>query len=285
MDILFYDEDGQSYGVEDLTNGLRNIGAADCKTLFIHSDVMFGRPAEGFKRKEYLKILYEVLLDLGVGNIIVPTFTYSFPNHEDYDIDKSKTSMGAFNEYVRKLDGRYRTDDPLLSLSVPDKLRNKFNHVSEHSLGSGSGLDILHHMYGVKFLFLGAVMSECFTYVHYVEKMMDVPYRFDMPFEGNVIHPGGQFERRTQIIHTQCGGVKLPEKYEHFEMEMEERGLLSKARMGDKYIACISEPDAYREIGEHIKCNPYYFVTKPYTDEDLTHIYTYDYTKGRITHC
>ncbi len=285
MDILFYDEDGQPYVIEDLRDGLRNIGAADCETLFIHSDVMFGRPAEGFKRREYLKILYEVLLDLGVKNIIVPTFTYSFPNHEDYDITNSKTSMGVFNEYVRKLDGRFRTDDPLLSLSVPQDMEERFSNVSSHSLGTGSGLDIIHHMDGVKFLFLGAVMSECFTYVHYVEKKLNVPYRFDMSFEGNVIYPDGRVEKRTQIIHTQCGGVKLPERYNHFEMEMEERGLLRKERMGDKYIACIAEKDAYQEIGEHIKSNPFYFVSKPYTDEDLTHIYTYDYTKGRITHC
>ena len=86
MDILLYDQKGVSYSIQDLKNGLREIAAHDCETLFIHSDVMFGRPAEGFKRKEYLQILYETLIDLGVENIIVPTFTYSFPNHEDYDI-------------------------------------------------------------------------------------------------------------------------------------------------------------------------------------------------------
>ena len=280
MDILLYDQKGVSYSIQDLKNGLREIAAHDCETLFIHSDVMFGRPAEGFKRKEYLQILYETLIDLGVENIIVPTFTYSFPNHEDYDIVNSKTSMGAFNEYVRKLVGRYRTEDPLLSLSVPASLEPLFNHVSNHSLGEGSGLDIIHHMDGVKFLFLGAAMSECFTYVHYVEKMMDVPYRFDMTFEGNVIFSDGHVKKRSQTIHTQCGGVILPERYDHFENEMEEKSLLRKIRMGDKYIACISEKDAYGQIHEHILRNSYYYVSKPYTDEDLTHVYTYDYTKG-----
>ena len=83
------------------------------------------------------------------------------------------------------------------------RLEHIFNHVSNHSLGIGSALDILHHMDDVKFLFFGAEMAECFTYVHYVEKMMDVPYRFDMPFEGNVIYPDGHVEKRKQIIHTQ----------------------------------------------------------------------------------
>ena len=207
MEKLFYDADNNLYTVNQLKEYLLQIGANDCESLFIHSDVMFGKPAEGFKKKEYLNTLFQLLSSLGVNNLIVPTFTYSFPNHEDYNIISSKTSMGAFNEYVRKLEGRFRTDDPLLSVSVPDQLKFLFNHVSNHSLGEGSALDIIHHMNDVKFLFFGAEMADCFTYVHYVEKMMDVPYRFDMPFEGKIIYSDGEVKYRKQIIHTQCDGA------------------------------------------------------------------------------
>ncbi len=95
--------------------------------------------------------------------------------------------------------------------------------MSNHSLGEGSALDILHHMDSVKFLFFGAEMADCFTYVHYVEKIMEVPYRFDMPFEGNIIYPDGIKLHRKQYIHTQCTGVKLPSKYDYFEKEMKEK--------------------------------------------------------------
>lgn len=285
MEKLFYDENNILYTVKDIENILLNIGAADCDTLFIHSDVMFGRPGEGFKRREYLQTLYDCIVDIGVRNIIVPTFTYSFPNHEDYSIQNSRTFMGAFNEYVRKLPDRYRTDDPLLSLSVPSSLKSLFDHLSNHSLGEGSGLDIVHHMDGVKFLFLGAEMAECFTYVHYVEKMMDVLYRFDISFDGNVIYPYGEVQSRTQMIHTQCAGVKLPAKYLYFEQEMEDHGYLKKEKIGNKYIACLSETDAYREIKNHIDQDEYYFLEKPYREIDLIHRYTYNVDNGRITHC
>lgn len=285
MDKLFYDENDKVYTAEDIRNILLRIGAADCETLFIHSDVMFGRPAEGFKRKDYLSTLYEILLSLKVKSIIVPTFTYSFPNGEKYDVVNSKTSMGAFNEFVRKLDGRYRTDDPLLSVSVPTSIQEMFNHVSNHSLGEGSALDILHHMAGVKFLFLGAEMGDCFTYVHYVEKVMDVPYRFDMKFEGDVIYPDGTEKRREQTIHTQCYGAALPPKYDYFEKEMEDKGFLKKVPIGDKYIGCLSEEDAYREITNHINKDINYYLAKPFKPNELEHRYTYSTDNGRITHC
>ena len=285
MNNLFYGTDDKLYTIEDIKSALIETGAADCETLFIHSDIMFGRPPKGFKRKEYLQSLYNAIEDLGVQYLVVPTFTYSFCNNESYDILKSKTSMGAFNEFIRKLDNRYRTADPLLSVSVPIELESLFNNVSEHSLGLGSAFDILHHMNDVKFLFFGAEMSDCFTYVHYVEKMMDVSYRFDMPFEGEVILPDGTAVHRRQVIHTQCYGVKLPPKYDYFEKEMEEKSFLKKKWLGEKYIACISEKDAYREIKQHIEQDINYYLEVPFKESDLIHQYTYSTNNGRITHC
>ena len=285
MEKLFYDSDNTAYTTQMLEKALHEVGADDCDSLFIHSDVMFGRPAEGFKRKEYLDTLYEILADLHVKNIIIPTFTYSFCNGEEYSIIDSKTSMGVFNEFVRKKEGRYRTDDPLLSVSVPEEEKETFSSISNHSLGEGSALDIVHRMGGVKFLFLGAEMGECFTYVHYVEKMLEVPYRFDMPFEGNVIYPNGKVQRREQLIHTQCTGAVLPQKYSYFEDEMENKGFLKKKRIGDKYIATISETDAYSEIEKHISENVNYFLAEPFDEKNLIHKYTYSTDNGRITHC
>ena len=82
MEKLFYDDDNKLYTVEDIKNALFEIGADDCETLFIHSDVMFGKPAEGFKRKEYLGTLYEVV---NVNNLGGEEF-----NSSDFHIQLSK---------------------------------------------------------------------------------------------------------------------------------------------------------------------------------------------------
>ena len=114
---------------------------------------------------------------------------------------------------------------------------------------------------------------------------MDVPYRFDMGFEGEVIYPNGESVHRKQYIYTQCYGVNLPPKYEYFENEMEEKGYLKKKRVGDRFISCLSEKDAYREIKGHIEKNLYYYLGKPFNETDLIHKYTYNNENGRITHC
>lgn len=284
MGVLFIDDFGKAYDAADMLDALRSIGADDCETLFIHSDVVFGRVPQGFNRKEYLSTLYTVLMELGV-QIIVPTFTYSFCNHEIYDVRKSRTSMGALSEYIRKQDGRYRTLDPLLSLSVPEKLKDKFSSISSHSLGKGSGLDTLHSLDGVKFLFLGAKQGECFTYVHYVEKMLDVPYRYDQGFTGTVIDYEGNSKERTQYIHTHCYGVKIPESYDYFEEDLIRMGKVRKRKLGNSYASCLSEKDAYEQIASRIIQDPYYFVEGSYTESDLIHKYGFGEKGERITHC
>lgn len=284
MDILFVDKNGTSYDADDVYHILKEIGADDCETLFIHSDIMFGGTAAGFNRKEYLEILYEIIQRLGIKNIIVPTFTYSFCNHEEYDVRKSRTSMGAFNEYIRKKDNRYRTLDPLLSVSVPLNLKDSFSHCGNHSLGENSALDILHHMDGVKFLFFGASLGNCFTYVHYVEKCLNVPYRFDMEFKGKIIDEDGNKFDSFQSIHTACYGVR-PAEYYYFEDYLQNSGFLKKTALGDKTVSCILEKDAYREIKGMIEKDINYFLEQPYTEKDLIHRYTMGLNGEKITHC
>ena len=141
-------------------------------------------------------------------------------------------------------------------------------------------------MNAVKFLFFGASIAHSFTYLHYVEKMLDVPYRFDMPFEGNIIDYDGNITHRRQVIHTRCYGVKLPEKgYVYFEDELISKGLLRKTQLGDSFVSCLSEEDAYREITHKLRENINYFLAQPFTEADLIHKYAHDLSKGRITHC
>lgn len=284
MGYLFEDQQGKQYDLDNVYNALREVGAGDCETLFLHSDVMFGKVGKGFSRKEYLGSLYHVFEQLAVKYLIVPTFSYSFCNKEDYDVIKSRTLMGAFNEFIRKKEGRYRTMDPLLSLSVPEELKHRFSEVSSHSLGEGSGLDLLHHMDGVKFLFFGARLGNCFTYTHYVEKMREVPYRFDMAFHGRIFDENGEMSERTQMIHTACGGVKAGDYY-YFEDYLEEKGMLRKKKLGDRTVSCISEKDAYRAISQMLDQNIHYFLEVPFTEKDLTHQYTMGMDGGKITHC
>ena len=279
---LFIDSEGREYSEDDVYRALSAVGADDCETIFLHSDIMLGTPAKGFRRREYVGAFYHALERLNVKYLIAPTFTYSFCNNESFDVNKSPTSMGTLNEFIRKQPNRYRTDDPLLSMSVPIELKEKFSALGNHSIGANSGLERVHSMDGVKFVFLGARLHDCFTYLHHVEYLRDVPYQFDMPFTGVVIDADGNSSERTQFIRTKCAGVTLRGD-ERFEDYLTERGDLRKVRLGNSFVSAISKDDAFREIDGAISRDVYYFLKEPPTKMERK--YTYDPSERRITHC
>ncbi len=284
MTHLITDDQNNEYTYSDLIHSLEEVGAFDCKYLFLHTDVSFGNLAKGIGRKAYLELLYQALTHNKDQELIVPVFTFSFCNDEVYDVVNSRTVIGGLNEYIRVMDGRYRTLDPLLSLSVPVSLKNRFEGLGNHSLDENSAFQRVHELDDVKFLFLGAELGSCFTYVHFVEKITDVKYRFDKEFEGEIIDYDQNRIRTRQYIHTACRGV-LPAEYHYFADELQRQGMLKKVRFGNRNISCLSEKDAYNSIKNKLNENDCYFLERPYTDSDLVHEYTFNNKEGRITHC
>lgn len=281
---VFKDINNKWYTEAEITEGLRSIEADKCDILFVHTDVAFGMPNTTLKRKQYLDALYDSLLALNVGTLIFPSFTYSFCNNENYDVRNSKTSMGALIEHIRKKDGVKRSLDPLLSMIAVGKNENIVEgDVGNHSLGKNSVFNRLHNSDNVKFLFFGADFAEYFTYVHYVEKMLEVPYRFDKAFSGKIIDYDGNEYEDIHYIHTQCGGVKL-KNYQKMKEELIADNKLKTAKMGNSEIAAISEADAYNAIYNRISKNINSFV-EPFTEKDLTHEYTFGKNGERVTHC
>nr|WP_325204015.1 AAC(3) family N-acetyltransferase [uncultured Oscillibacter sp.] len=281
---LFSDSAGRLWTREDVLKGLRAVGADACEILFVHTALLFGRPNRALGRKGYLQALYEVLLDLQVPTLVFPAFSYSFANHENYDVRRSRTSMGALVEYIRTRPEVCRSLDPLLSLSVAGARTDlTAGRPTGHSFGPDSGFDRLHRAGNVKFLFLGADFAEHFTYIHYIEKVLEVPYRFDMFFTGNITGHDGQTFRHTQAIHTQCGGVKL-KNIGFLKSVLAETGHLKVERLGDGELACIAEEIIFQEVAGRIRRDPFSLV-EPYTERDLTHIYTFGKDGERVTHC
>ena len=189
--------------------------------------------------------------------------------------------MGAFNEYLRNTmgGGYYRTLDPLLSLCVPKSLQKDYEKLSEHSLGIGGGIDMFRKNNkngGYKFLFFGARLPTSFTYIHYVEKIKNVPYRFDMKFQGKVVDYNGVENKATQYIHTHCFGVKQAQDAQYFEDYLVENGFLKKCRLGNLSVACISERDAFMQISKKIDGDINYFLDTPFKPQDLICQYGYD---------
>ncbi len=252
----------QAITYADIVDSLNNVGASECDVLFIHSDIGFGVPEKGIKREELKSILADAILELDVKTLIFPTFTFSYCNNEDYDIQDSKTAMGMLPEYIRKRTDSYRTDDPILSVAIIGNKEGFDKMDGDSPCGKGG---IFHQLHSsgkvVKFLFFGTPVSKCFTYLHYVEEMSEVDYRYSRRFSGNVVNNGVATQRSIELF-VRYKDVKaiLPEG---FEDDLLKHGISQRVELGLAPITCVEEKKAYQFISELIKNNPHSFCELP----------------------
>ena len=248
---LFLSRNGSWISTSGILNSLETVGAHDAGVLYVHTGMTFGTPNPALSRQELLGHLYTTLCSLGVPTLCVPTFTFSFCNGEDYCVETSRTRMGALNEYIRKLPEAVRSVDPLMSSVVVGAERGLVEKVGKHSIGSGSTFDKLHDLGGrVKFLFLGTTVKECFTYTHYVEERLATPYRYDREFTGRITHQGRTW-MDTYKLFVRYEGV-VPSSDGLLENDLLRRGMLRMEPCGQSSISCVSEPDGYQTIVEHL---------------------------------
>jgi aminoglycoside 3-N-acetyltransferase len=252
----------------DLLRCLEAVGAGDCRLLYVHSEMSFGKPNPELGKAGLLQAVLDTLLELGVPTLCVPTFTFSFCNGVSYDAKQSRSKMGVFNEYVRRLPEAERSNDPLMSAAVLGEDHQVVRDLGHHSIGEGSTFDKIHAAGTARFLFLGVGAAKCFTYTHYVEERLRVPYRYDRDFTGTIIdersrgNDGDAAREDTYTLYVRYKGV-VPESSTKFEDFLVQTGRMKKVPCGDNFISSIAEPVAYEAIAGKIRDDASYFLAAP----------------------
>lgn len=269
---LFQDTKGRIYTLEDVILSLKKLEAHNADILYVHTDIGFGKPL--IKRKEFVAKLYEAINSLGVKTLIFPTYTFSFCNKEDFDIKESKSSMGMLNEYARTRENSYRTEDPLLSVCVIGEIPQEFISLSKNSCGKGSSFEIMSKSDNHKFLFFGAKPTQCFTFMHYVEDVYEVPYRYNKEFTGNVIK-NSVAKKETYILCTLYDTV-IPSVDISFQDNLENKKILKRLPLGEKELMIIKGKSAFEEIKKCFDKDINILLARPYDKYDLSKNYDYN---------
>lgn len=256
---LFKTENSNYITAESLYNNLLDLGAHDADVLFIHTSLNFGLPNPEIKNKELLGILLEILRGLKVPTMCMPTFTFSFPNGKVYDPATSKSRMGVLNEFFRKQEGVVRSLDPLMSVALEGEKKSLVTDLGNDSTGENSTYDKIHYTDGVKFLFMGPRIGDCFTYMHYLEWLYSVDYRYVRTFLGKVIE-NGEEKSVAQNLFVRYNGVTPNDFSFIYEAEMIARGAAKRSKLGNGYISVVDEKQASEIYKENLIKDPHCFV-------------------------
>lgn len=244
----------------DIFNSLKKIRAHETDVLYVHTELNFGYPNPEISRKDLLKCLYEIIISLNVSTIIFPTYTFSFCNNVNFNIEESKTSMGILNEFARSQNDGIRSVDPLMSNFLIGKNKYLVKDIGKYSIGNNSTFDLLYKSnLKTKFLFFGPKIGDCFTFMHYMEQRLKIPYRYNKKFYG-LINNGKKIYKdeyylfvRHSEVYPSCGSYI-------YENLLFEKNLSLSQKVGKTNISIVEMKTAYNCFNDLIDLSPSFFI-------------------------
>ena len=250
------------YTHADIVSALKKVGIKKGDIVFSHVGIGFlGFPKEGGQKEAVQSIIKAFKEVLGpTGTFLVPTYTYSFCNGEDYDARSSPSTVGYFTEVFRKQRGVTRSREPNFSVAgIGPKVKTLFKNLPMDSFGPDCLYDRLTKMnaticnIGVGFRYA--------TYVHYTEQSASVPYRFMKVFKGNIIERGGKTPQEiSYYVRTTVDNEDSMPDLSRLENDARRAGALHEAPLGRSVVSHISCRDFYDSATRGIRNNPWYLA-------------------------
>jgi aminoglycoside 3-N-acetyltransferase len=229
----------------DLEAALRSLGLHEGEAVFLHSDVsVFGKSAT-LDRNAFLSSILDVFIRIltSKGLLVMPTFTYSFCEGKIYDRERSKSTTGALTEFFRTSPGVVRTDHPIFSTALWGTRAEKVQKVGTDSFDERSIFGHMHREDG-SIVFLGVPFWT--TFVHYIEQVHGIPYRFLKTFEGTIVDGSVSRESaNTYLVRPLDGSIETSLK--KLEKRLQSLGLLHEKPFGKSKLLRVRIDDMFRE--------------------------------------
>ncbi len=250
-----------TYTKHDIKNSLIAAGLGNGDDVFIHSNIgFFGKCDDAKNSKELAECFYHSISDIiGTrGTIVVPTFTYSGCKNEDFDVDVTPCKMGIFSNYIMKLPDSLRSNDCNFSVSaIGGSAKYYTDNIPLNPYGDDCFFERFYSKNG-KILCLNFDAGT--TFVHYVERRCNVPYRKDKQFLSSV-KVNGLWEER--ISYHFVYDLNKPEDSAEFTRLHQiciEAGIAKTATLAKGSILIESSVELYNIIEETLKVRPRFLL-------------------------
>lgn len=177
------------------------------ETVYVASDVglfsiEYGRYHDDFTPSRVIELLQQRLTP--DGTIIIPTFSWDFCHGLGFDYYKTQPRVGYLGKVALRTEGFKRTKHPIYSYAVWGKGKDLYTSLdNKDSWGEGSPFDLMYRDNAAWFAFC-VYCSGSFTFTHYVEQALQVPYRYMKDFTGKYVDELGQASARTysMFVHS-----------------------------------------------------------------------------------
>ena len=247
-DALFLHDD-VSYDTQNIVDALRQAGVEAGDSLYVHSALMsFGKLVRGVKRNAFTGAFIEALQEVvgASGNVMMPTYSYSFCKQEVFDVENTPSTVGLLTEAFRKRPQAMRSVEGIFSSAIEGPDADVFLPTGPSCFGTDSIFEKLYDR-DVKFVFLGETFD--LTFIHFVEQRLGIPYRYIKAFPGQVLQDGKTWDT-VAYYNVRYLDYSVDYDMEKLAASMAAAGLVSSAALGASKIRTITARKTYDHISQ-----------------------------------
>lgn len=248
------------YTRQDVYNALQEIGLKKGDIVFSHSNIGYlGIPQGGCNVENAFNTILHAFLDVigPEGTLIVPTYTYSFSQNKPFNPDQTPSDCGVFTEMLRKYPNVFRSEDPNVSVAALGKRAVEMTRdAPQNTYGDNS---FFHRFYKAKGIICNINFDAGSNFVHYVERVLQVPYRFDKTFNG-ILQKNGEEIKASSTIWVRYLVPGTHPQFEKYNKLAVEKNLFKVANVGRGMFGAISTSDSFNLVKETLTYRPWFLT-------------------------
>lgn len=135
------------------------------------------------------------------GTLLIPTFNWDFCKGKTFDYKKTPCKTGSLGKIALKREDFKRTKHPIYSFAVWGKDKELLCSMeNKSSFGADSPFNYCREV-NAKNIFIDVECQHSFTFVHYVEEMEGITYRYLKDFTADYIDENGEVSTRTYSMN------------------------------------------------------------------------------------
>ena len=242
------------------------IKKGDC--VYVVSDML--DLAKEYKSQGQKLVLNDVLDKLQElvgeeGTLLIPTFNWDFCKGVAFDYYKTPARTGALPKAALKRADFTRTAHPLYSFAVWGAHREELlQNNAPDAFGPGTIFEQMPK-WDTKVLVIGLPALAGITYIHHVEQVVGVPYRYNKEFSADYTDAQGVCEKRTcrMFVRDLDMDPRHIDGFRPLEEKMCQEGKVVTGLYGNtpSHLVLISDLDEYvcRDILENDSRNMYHY--------------------------
>ncbi len=197
------------------------------------------------------------------GNIMIPTFSYTYPKKEVFSILETPSDVGLVTEFLRKRYPHKRTIDPFFSYLVFGEKRSGYLKVQDYECFGDKSLIADLFLQNGYICCVGNIFHNTPTEIHYIEKLLGVDYRFDKVFCGIIKDCEGKYHQQRTTFYCRKYVDEVQPDMTKLESDLKKNDLFEywRADSTDFEIQAISFHQLYDFVKAKVATDPGYLCS------------------------